>query len=134
MYRIDRERVGLDLDGPSVEVQPIVAWPVFWTGVRLSTAYDIAKDGQSEMAALESLYAFVASEAQPVWDLADHHGPIPPTALGFLRIELELALKIVAAWLGTLNPPTTAVDELIPAGGLRDALNADLKRKRARRG
>jgi hypothetical protein len=135
MYRVDGGRVALDLGGPSVEVERIVAFPIYWAGVRLTAAFDTDASPERQSAALEALYGFVVAEGQPTWDLADARGPIPATAAGMLRLPvMEIAMKIVLGWLDTyrVGEPSTAADELLPEGALRDSINAELRKKRRR--
>lgn len=134
MYRLPSERIPLALDdGPTVEVERIAAWPIYRTAISLVGAFYDARTPDAEIAALSRIYGYFVVEAQPVWDIADHRGPIPATPEGMLRLPLAIALGLVQGWAATFlppEPPTTAVDEVIPPGPLRDELNASLRRKR----
>lgn len=130
-YRLASERVALDLDGPSVEVEPIHAWAIQRLGIGYYDAYEEAKSPEAEFDALLALYRFVVAEAQPAWDIVDHRGPVPATESGFLRLPPTLGLSIVLEWLRTGNPKASAVDKTMPPGPTRDELNRRLKAKRA---
>jgi hypothetical protein len=136
-YRLPGDRVALDLDGPLVEVEPVHAWAIQRLGVREYLAYQAATEPDAELAALLSLFRFVAGEAQPSWDIADHRGLIPATGEGMLRLPLELSLRIVADWLGTLpvaadvEEPGSVVDEVLPPGPLRDEVKTRLRAVKA---
>lgn len=135
-YRLPGERVALDLDGPSVEVEPIRAWAMQHLGVALYAAVNAAKPGDAMLVALRELYRFVLGEAQPSWDIVDHRGPVPVSEVGMLRLPLDLGLGISLGWLGTFDvaKPASAVDALIPPGELNTALKRRLaaaKRKAA---
>lgn len=112
-----------------MEVTTILAEPIHALGVARAAAWAKAK-GADELTALSALYELFVSEAQPTWDIADHKGPVPATAAGMLRLPLSLGLSIVSGWLETITPKASAVDEVIPAGPLRDQLNAKLREKR----
>jgi hypothetical protein len=129
-YRLPGGRSSLTpAEGCTVEVSDIVAWPVYYAGVTMASAYFAATEPASELVALERLYGFFCIEAQPTWEIVDHRGAVPATAAGMLRLPLELALGIVAAWTEAFvaEPPSTAVDEVYPPGPLRDQLNAKLR-------
>lgn len=113
----------------------MVAWPVAHVATSLVAAFYRAKAGEAELAALRELFAYFVAEAQPAWDVEDHRGLVPPTAAGMLRLPVEVALGLVGEWLGTLVPQTTAADEVLPAGPVRDEVNAALRaaRKKGRR-
>lgn len=132
-YRLASERVEVAIDdGPTVEVATIVAWPLMANAVRLLGVFLAAQGQGAELAVLLEMYRFFVSEAQPSWDIADHRGPIPPTADGMLRLPLPIAIGMVEGWIETFaaEDATTAVDELVPPSPLRDQLNDVLKRKR----
>lgn len=132
-YRLATERTPITVeDGPTVEVQPIGAWPIYRTAVGLVAAFFAAKPAE-EAAALQAVYRFFVSEAQPTFEIVDHRGPILPTADGMLRLPLPLALGIIDGWTSTFQavPEATAVDAMVPEGPLRDKLNKGLRRKKA---
>lgn len=136
-YRIPGGRVPLDLHGPTVEVERLVA-PVTSYLVRAGIAgFLVAKDETARLTALNAIYERFVPEAQPTWDLIDHRGPILPTVGGMLRLDpLALGLPIVYAWLETMavveeeDEQSTAVDELIPPGELNQSLNEQLRELR----
>lgn len=135
-YRLPGERVPVVVDkgpfaGLSVEVERIGAYAVYLAAVSSRIAFEKADSGSTaEFGALRSLYAVFVDEAQPTWDIVDHRGPVPATANGMLRLPVSLATAVIEAWTETFNAveaaPLTAVDKLIPAGPLRDRLNAEL--------
>ena len=47
--------------------------------------------------------------------------------------KLESALALVEGWAGTLEPTPSAVDEVVPPGPARDALNAELRKSRRKK-
>lgn len=130
-YRVHGDRVALPIeDGPTVEVQPIGSWPIYWHAVGLTSAFLDAKGPAAELEALMAAYGFFVREAQPTWEIVDHRGPVPATAEGMLRLPvLEIGIRMVDAWAETFLPKPTAVDAMIPEGPLRDELNAGLRRK-----
>lgn len=129
-YSLAAERVPLTIeDGPTIEVGPILAWPVYYVAVGRFAKY-LAAEGPAQLAALSDLYGFFVAEAQPTWEIVDHRGAIPATSAGMLRLPLDIALKAIEAWIDLFTPKTSAVDEMVPPGVLRDDLNAALKRKR----
>lgn len=135
VYRLPSERVLLDVEGPSVEVERIGAWPIHRTALSLMSAFMRATEPGPELAALAELYPFFLGEAQPVWDIADHRGPVPVSVVGMYRLPIPLALRIVDGWLETFEPDKpSAVDAVIPPGPVRDALNKGLRAKRSKRG
>ena len=129
-YLLAGERVTITAGDLDIEVAPVVAWPIAHTAARLADAYNVATPGDAELVALRELYGFFVVEAQPEWDIVDHRGRIAPTTAGMLRLPLDLALSLIGAWLDTITPKSTAVDELVPPGPVRDALNTALKSKR----
>lgn len=116
--------------GATVEVAPVLAWPLAFQAGRLIEAYQSAKPGAAELVALRDLYGFFIAEAQPTWTIIDHRGPIQPTTEGMYRLPLDVSLPIIAEWMATLIPKETAVDKLVPPSPLRDQLNAKLSAKR----
>jgi len=140
VYRLSGERVRLDLDGPVVEVEPIRAAPIQQLGLRRVGACLAASDAGPQLEALLALYEFVVREAQPSWDIADHLGPIPPTATGMARLPVPLAMAIAMGWLATLaveeepaetGEPASAVDAVLPPGPLRDEVKTRLRAVKA---
>lgn len=129
-YRLPSERVALALDGPTVEVERLGAWAIYWRAMNLLSAYYAAKKPADVAAALEGLVSFVVPEAQPTWDITDHRGPVPTSPSGMLRLPVVLILEISTGWLETFAKaePATAVDKMVPPGALRDELNAALRK------
>ena len=133
-YRLATERTSVTVeDGPTVEVQPIGAWPLYRTAVGLVSAFLAAKP-EAESAALRELYAFFVAEGQPTWEIVDHRGPIPPTPDGMLRLPLPVAFGMIDGWTSAYVPKPTAVDAMVPEGPLRDELNAGLRKARKKAG
>ncbi len=130
-YRLPSERVTLELDGPSVEVTALSAEPIHALGVARAAAWAQAKGQAEQVNALTALYELFVAEAQPIWDILDHRGPVAATASGMLRLPVALGVSIISGWLDTMTPKTTAVDEIIPPGDLRDELNKRLRAKKA---
>src|SRR3990167_3827558 len=61
-YRLATERTSVTVeDGPTVEVQPIGAWPIYRTAVGLVAAFYAAAPA-GEITALRELYAFFVAE------------------------------------------------------------------------
>lgn len=132
-YHLPSERLTLTVDdGLAVEVERVASWAIVQTAARLAASFASAK-GAAELGALRDLYEFFVAEAQPTWDLMDHRGPIQPTAGGMLRLPIALGLALVEGWAGTLEPTPTAVDEVVPPGPVRDALNAELRKSRRKK-
>lgn len=128
-YLLAGERVAIETeDGPTIEVGPILAWPIAALAVHRFSKYLTADDGNAQLVALRDLYDYFVAEAQPTFAIVDHRGAVPNTTSGLLRLPLDLTLKVIEAWIDTATPETTAVDEVIPPGELRDDLNAALKR------
>jgi hypothetical protein len=127
-YRLPGSRQQLDLDGPSVEIEPCHSWALQQLGIGLAQAFFDAKDAQAEFSALQALGRFVLAEAMPTWDILDHHGPVPPTESGWLRLPNDLKLEITVEWLKTANPKASAVDELIPPGEAREEIKRRLRK------
>lgn len=132
VYRLPGERIALDLDGPAVEVERILAAPIQQLGLRRVGACLAVDDAAPKLEALLALYELFVREAQPSWDIADHLGPIAPTATGMARLPVTLAMQITMAWLGTLDveeseEPATAVDAVLPPGPFRDEVKQKLR-------
>lgn len=130
MWHVPSERITLDLDGPSVEVERLHSWMVQFQVLALAAAYNAAKTPAAEYAALAPLFERFVYEAQPSWSIADHRGAIPCTAGGMARLPIALALQIVTQWLGSLEipaeaEPPTAIDAIVPPG----PVNRELKRR-----
>lgn len=138
-YRLPGGRVPLTIEtgayaGLSVTVEPIGSWVVYRLVVGRAAAFFAADGPAAELRALSELYAAVIAEAQPAWDIEDHRGQIPPTLNGMLRLPLPLGLQLFDLWTDTFvsiaeeeAEPRSAVDELIPPGPMRDAMNAQLR-------
>lgn len=131
--QLHAERVPVTLDDLTIEVAPILAWPIAFSVSRLIAVYEAATEGSAEVVALRDLYGTFLEEAQPTWDLIDHRGPIAPTLAGMWRLPLPVALGLIGAWLTTITPPSTAVDEMVPPGPLRESLNTELRKSRRRK-
>lgn len=132
-YRLASERITLTVeDGLAIEVERVTSWAIVQTASQLAASFANAK-GAAQLPALRDLYAFFVAEAQPTWDLTDHRGPILPTAGGMLRLPLAFGLALVEGWAGTLEPTPSAVDEVVPPGPVRDALNDELRKSRRKK-
>lgn len=127
--RLAGERLPIG-DGPTAEVTEIVAWAIYRAAVVLVAACNAAEGDEASIRTLREVYAFFVAEAQPTWSILDHRGPILPTAEGMLRLPVNTALGLVEGWMQTFGR-TSAVDEMIPPGPLRDELNRGLKAARS---
>jgi hypothetical protein len=131
VYRVPSERITLDLDGPSVEIERLSAWAIQFEGLQLAKAFLDARGPAQEYTALVRLFDYFAAEAMPSWDIVDHRGPVPATARGMLRLPLSHSLALVNAWIQSLpaakeeEEPQSAVDAVLPPG----ALNREVKRR-----
>jgi hypothetical protein len=116
--------------GASATVDQIIGWPVFAIGSARMAEF-LAAEGEAELKALLDLYGAYEKYARPVWNVEDGAGPVPPTAEGMLRLPVPLVETLYHLWLATFPgaeaPESTAVDEIIPPGPLRDELNAGLR-------
>lgn len=126
-YRLASERVEVTVDDLTIEVAPVVAWAVAHRATQLALAYYAATTGDGELRALETVYGFFVVEAQPMWQIVDHRGPVLPTAAGMLRLPIDLGLGLVLQWAATVTPKASAVDAVIPPGPLRDEMNERLR-------
>ncbi len=151
MYRLNGERITLDVGGPSVDVEPIHSWQIEVEAAALRDVFLAASRPQDEYGALNALIAVFVSEAQPVWDIADHLGPVPATARGMARLPLDMQLAMLGQWLESRqvaeqakHEPITgihlvesgaasAVDTVIPLGPFNAAVKRRLRAKKAER-
>ena len=141
MWRVPSERIRLDLDGPSVEVERIGSWNIQYEGLSLLSRFMAASKQQDEYVALNALYEHVVREVQPQWDIVDHLGAVPTTARGMARLPLDLGLSIASLWLQTFVPaekpeasqaePASAVDAVIPPGPMNLEIKRRLRKKKA---
>jgi hypothetical protein len=128
-YRLPSERVAIDLDDLTVEVERVAVWAIAAQAVRLLAP---VMGEKRTLADLGALFGFFIAEGQPTWAIIDHRGPIPYTVEGCYRLPLDTISALIVAWAGTITPPETAVDKLVPPSELRDKLNAKLRAKRAK--
>lgn len=135
-YRLPTDRVQVTVEDLTVEVSSVVAWPIAHTTAKLYAAYEEAAAGDAELTALRALYEYFVLEAQPTFDAEDHRGRISPTPVGLLRLPLNLVFGLINEWLSTLRPKSTAADEVLPHGPVRDEVNAALRAasRKGRRG
>jgi hypothetical protein len=131
-YRLDSTRLTLDLGGPTVEVERLAAPTLRVLAMAAVQRVMDAKTDADQASALFALGQRLADEAQPVWDILDHRGAVPPTAAGFIRLPVDLALSIAVGWLEeSAKPlPSSAVDALVEPGPLNTALKRKLAAKR----
>lgn len=129
-YRLPTERVQVTADDLSIEVESVVAWPVAHVAGALVAAFYAASPGDAELNALRDLYGYFLAEAQPSWDIEDHRGRIPTTVTGMLRFPIDVSLRLISEWLATCVPKSTAADEVLPEGPVRDEVNAALRKAR----
>lgn len=149
MWRVPGERVTLDLDGPTVEVERLSAWVVMFECLQLYERFNAASKPEAEYDALTNLYDRFVVEAQPTWDISDHRGVVPNTARGMTRLPTSLALAMVSQWMATFavsaeeqetavaprpdipglrlveSQAPSAVDAVVPPG----PLNREIKRR-----
>ncbi len=126
MYRLPGDRITLDLDGPTVEIEPIRAWAVLLASTQLGAAYVAASDPVEQYTALAALAEFFLLEAQPQWNFADHRGPIRETVNGFLRLTPVMQSGVIAGWQATYEEEkSSAVDAVIEPG----PANLEIKRR-----
>lgn len=130
MVDLRPERVEVSSGELVIEVYRIASYPLWVGAVRFAAAWAKAKTDDANIAALTDLYSTFIAEAQPTWTIVDHRGPVLPTLAGMYRLPVEMAMGLVSGWLDTIAEKTTAVDEIVPPGTLRDQLNATLKAKR----
>lgn len=137
MWRIPGERIRLDLDGPTVEVERISSWALQFEFTQLALAWANASKPGAEYAALVPIFERFLLEAQPTWDIADHRGPIPVTVRGMARLPLSISLGMFNQWLGSLpvaqeeDQPESAVDAVIPPGPVNLEIKRRLKKAKA---
>lgn len=149
MWRLPGERVRLDLDGPSVEVEPIYSWMIQAECLVLAQRLKEADEGPAEYVALGNLFEVFVREAMPQWDIADHLGPIPATVAGMRRLPLTLQSSILDQWIQSLeeeeeaerpelpgltlveSPAPSAVDAVVPPGPLNREIKKRLRRAKA---
>jgi hypothetical protein len=91
----------LDLDGPSVEVEPIRSWNIEQECLHGWRVFVAAKTPEASYVALSTLYQQFIIEAQPSWDIVDHRGPVPTTVRGMARLPLDLQVSILGRWRDT---------------------------------
>lgn len=130
MWSIASERITLDLDGPSVEVERLHSWMVQFQVLALAGVYNRAQTSVAEYAALVPLFERFVYEAQPSWSISDHRGAIPCTAGGMARLPIRLGLAMIDRWLESLIVPKpdeaeSAVDAVVPPG----PANREIKRR-----
>jgi hypothetical protein len=132
-YRLPGGRVTLTVDegpyaGAWAEVERLGSWLVYSAVGGLIGQALVSEAGRAK--ALAAAYRIYCVEAQPAWDIEDHHGRVPATPAGMKRLPEPLALEFIADWIATWLPveqEATAVDELVAPGELRDEMNARLR-------
>jgi hypothetical protein len=90
------------------------------------------------------MFQFFLYEAQPVWDLADHHGPIAVLPDAWRRIPHDLLFDIIGQWQDSLQaeqaveaPPELTlvpdvVDHIIPPGQANREIHRRLRAAKRR--
>lgn len=130
-YRLPSERVEVPVtEGLVIEVERLVPGPLYRAALRLLAGV-FAEQPASD--ASERLYRLFVPLAQPTFAIIDTLGVVPPTVEGIGRLPDAVGLQMVMGWLETATPQTTAADELLPEGPLRDAMNDGLREARKRR-
>ena len=102
MWKVPSERIALDLDGPTVEVERLISWTTQYEGLHTLARFMEASKPSDEYVALRSLWEQFIAEAQPSWDIVDNRGPVPATAAGMARLPLTLSIAICSMWLNSL--------------------------------
>lgn len=126
MYRINGDRIALDLDGPRVEVEPIQSWQIRTIAAALRDVFNAAKTPSDEFDALSKFIEFFVAEAMPQWDFCDHRGAVPATSQGMARLPIRMQFDILSQWVDgpqaaeledvrDVDAPS-AVDAVIPPG------------------
>lgn len=134
MWRVPSERIALNLDGPTVEVERLRSWMVEYECRDLVAAFNAASTRAAEHNVLAALIDRFMLEAQPSWDIVDHRGAVPANGRGMARLPLDVQLAIIVAWIETFviaqeePAPASAVDAVIAPG----PANVELKRRLAR--
>lgn len=129
-YLFAPERITIEIeDGPTVEVGPLSSWALFMVAASKVDAYAKAT-GAAELVALRDLYEFFVAEAQPTFEVIGPRGVILPNVEGLLRLPLPITMRMISGWIDTGIEKTTAADEILPEGPVRDAINLELRRKR----
>lgn len=128
MWQVPGERITLDLDGPSVEVERLRSWPVQYQVLALAAAFNAANTPATEYAALVPLFERFVYEAQPSWSIADHRGAIPATAAGMMRLPLPLGVAMVTQWLESLPVPA-AQPSAVDGARLPEPVKREIKRR-----
>jgi hypothetical protein len=108
------ERVTLDLDGPTVEVERLSSWVVEYEFSRLLDRFNAATGPAAEHAALADVFTRFVLEAQPTWDIVDHRGAVPATTAGLARLPLPIALSIVSLWSLTSQGADEVPEDEVP--------------------
>lgn len=88
---------GASCDVDTIDSQPLRQLVAF----RVNALLAAAPGSPDELAALQSLYAFVEAHARPVWNLVNAKGPVPATAGGMLLVPVPLLLAFVDQWADT---------------------------------
>lgn len=126
-YRVPSERVGVDVaEGLTIEVERLRRGPLQRT-VFAALAAALGPKPDS----LEQLRGIFVGFAQPTWSIIDHVGVVPATAEGLRRLDDDLALAMIVGWAETSEEKTTAADELLPEGPMRDEVNRRLRLAKA---
>lgn len=139
VYRLASERINVGPeDGPEIEVERLAAWPIYRLALRRAAAFTSATDGSdAELEAYSQLLGFFVLHAQPTFAIIDHLGVVPATHSGMLRLPVPLVQTMIDGWLRSFSQvaeePTSAVDEIIAPGVLREQLKAGLRTARRRK-
>lgn len=77
--------------------------------VRLRVPFGVLKEISSMATnpdSIERLVELFSEWALVDWNLADHRGPIPATAEGLARLDVDTVGAVLAAWIrGVVEPP-----------------------------
>lgn len=131
MWRVPGERVKLDLDGPTVEVEPIRSWALLVETTALAATYKKAAGTAAQYEAVSRLFEAFCATARPQWDIVDGFGPVPASGAGMKRLPLDLALDMFAKWQDTFpKPKSSAVDKVLRPGS---PVNLEVKRRMKRK-
>jgi hypothetical protein len=124
-YRIPSERVEIAVtEELTIEVERLAPGPLH-QGVLAGLAEVFAPKAKPD--ALGRVETTFIAFAQPTWEIVDRYGVVHATTEGMARLPIPLRLAMLVGWVETTAEKTTAADELLPEGPLRDEVNRHLR-------